>query len=57
MMDFIVMTISISVAILLACVFSVLIMASAPVRKMYMKFMVKTMKEFDEVLDNKMKGL
>lgn len=51
MMDFIMMTISFTVAILLASGLGFLIMTNQKVMKWYMNYFAKTMNKFDNALD------
>ena len=58
MMDFIVLTISFTVAILLASGLALLIMMQPKVMKAYMKVMMKNMKSVDEAFfEEELKGL
>ena len=49
MMEFIILTLSFTVAILLASGLSLYIMMQPKVMKWYMKFIVKSMKNMDEI--------
>lgn len=55
MMDFIVSTLSFTVAILLAMVLAFMVMLSPKVMKWYMKFIVKRMKQMDDLIDMELK--
>lgn len=51
MMAFVILTISFTIAILLASGLAVLIVMQPKVMKLYMKWMIKQMKKFDELVD------
>lgn len=54
MMDFIMLTVSITVSILLASVLSVCIMLNKKVVNWYMKRMFKMMKDFDGIVEEEL---
>lgn len=54
MMEFIIMTLSFTVAILLASGLALVTMMQPKVMKAYMKLMSKTMKEMDEIFYDEM---
>ena len=56
MFEFIMMTISFTVAILLAGVLGLVVFLQPKVMKLYMKMVMKSMKDIDEITEDILKG-